>query len=86
MADLVEQYYHLINRILLMKSQFCSFQDTCVALQALSEYATLAYVGHVNLTISLAYSSMANVVEQYYHLNNENSQVLQVIEVKGTLC
>ncbi|XP_072019893.1 LOW QUALITY PROTEIN: C3 and PZP-like alpha-2-macroglobulin domain-containing protein 8 [Amphiura filiformis] len=60
---------------------FSSTQDTCVALQALSEYATLAYVGHVNLNISLAYSDMTSLVEQYYHLNDENSQILQVIEI-----
>ena len=60
---------------------FLYYQDTCVALQALSEYATLAYVGHVNLNISLAYSDMTSLVEEYFSLNDENSQVLQVIEV-----
>ena len=60
---------------------FLHSQDTCVALQALSEYATLAYVGHVKLNISLAYSDMTSLVEEYFSLNDENSQVLQVIEV-----
>ncbi|XP_022086577.1 C3 and PZP-like alpha-2-macroglobulin domain-containing protein 8 isoform X2 [Acanthaster planci] len=60
---------------------FSSTQDTCVALQALAEYATLAYVGRVNLNISLAYTDLDLFVEDYYHLNNENSQVLQVKEI-----
>ena len=62
---------------------YCIFliQDTCVALQALAEYATLAYVGRVNLNISLAYTDFGLFVEDAYHLNNENSKVLQVNEV-----
>ncbi|XP_038058113.1 C3 and PZP-like alpha-2-macroglobulin domain-containing protein 8 isoform X2 [Patiria miniata] len=60
---------------------FSSTQDTCVALQALAEYATLAYVGRVNLSISLAYTDLDLFVEDYYHLNNENSQILQVREI-----
>ncbi|XP_072173933.1 C3 and PZP-like alpha-2-macroglobulin domain-containing protein 8 [Diadema setosum] len=60
---------------------FSSTQDTCVALQALSEYATLAYVGHVNLNVTLAYTNILDAVEEHFYLNNENSKVLQVMEI-----
>ncbi|XP_054751982.2 C3 and PZP-like alpha-2-macroglobulin domain-containing protein 8 isoform X1 [Lytechinus pictus] len=60
---------------------FSSTQDTCVALQALSEYATLAYVGHVNLNVTLAYTNFITSVEEHFYLNNENSKVLQVMEI-----
>eukprot|EP00057_Strongylocentrotus_purpuratus_P031565 XP_785018.3 PREDICTED: C3 and PZP-like alpha-2-macroglobulin domain-containing protein 8 [Strongylocentrotus purpuratus] len=60
---------------------FSSTQDTCVALQALSEYATLAYVGHVSLNVTLAYTNFITSVEEQFYLNNENSKVLQVMEI-----
>ncbi|XP_071825339.1 C3 and PZP-like alpha-2-macroglobulin domain-containing protein 8 isoform X2 [Apostichopus japonicus] len=60
---------------------FSSTQDTCVALQALSEYAALSFVRDVNLTISLGYVDQGRSVEQIYHINNDNSKVLQIVEV-----
>ncbi|XP_033624111.1 C3 and PZP-like alpha-2-macroglobulin domain-containing protein 8 isoform X2 [Asterias rubens] len=60
---------------------FSSTQDTCVALQALAEYATLAYVGRVNLNISLGYTDSGLLVEDYYRLNNDNSKVLQTNKI-----
>ncbi|XP_068599327.1 C3 and PZP-like alpha-2-macroglobulin domain-containing protein 8 [Brachionichthys hirsutus] len=54
---------------------FSSTQDTCVALQALSEYAILSYVGGVNLTISLASTNLD--FQETFELNGENKKLLQ---------
>lgn len=35
----------------------------------------------MNLTISLGYVDQGRSVEQIYHINNENSKVLQTVEV-----
>ncbi|XP_033108114.1 C3 and PZP-like alpha-2-macroglobulin domain-containing protein 8 [Anneissia japonica] len=58
---------------------FTSTQDTCIALQALAEYATLAYVGGVNLTISLATGNYN--LEKSFELNNQNNKVLQHVTI-----
>lgn len=50
-------------------------QDTCVALQALSEYAILSYVGGVNLTISLASTNLD--FQEAFELNRDNQKLLQ---------
>uniref|UniRef100_A0A8C3D5K4 C3 and PZP like alpha-2-macroglobulin domain containing 8 n=1 Tax=Corvus moneduloides TaxID=1196302 RepID=A0A8C3D5K4_CORMO len=49
--------------------------DTCVALQALAEYAILSYVGGVNLTISLASTNLD--YQETFELNKMNKKVLQ---------
>ncbi|KAJ7415213.1 C3 and PZP-like alpha-2-macroglobulin domain-containing protein 8 [Willisornis vidua] len=54
---------------------FSSTQDTCVALQALAEYAILSYVGGVNLTISLASTNLD--YQETFELNKMNKKVLQ---------
>ncbi|XP_067824744.1 C3 and PZP-like alpha-2-macroglobulin domain-containing protein 8 [Heptranchias perlo] len=54
---------------------FSSTQDTCVALQALSEYAILSYVGGVNLTISLASTNLD--FQESFELNRANKKILQ---------
>lgn len=54
-------------------------QDTCVALQALSEYAILSYVGGVNLTISLASTNLD--FQETFELNRENKKLLQSAKV-----
>ncbi|XP_056132926.1 C3 and PZP-like alpha-2-macroglobulin domain-containing protein 8 [Lampris incognitus] len=54
---------------------FSSTQDTCVALQALSEYAILSYVGGVNLTISLASTNLD--FQETFELHRENKKILQ---------
>ncbi|XP_074834082.1 C3 and PZP-like alpha-2-macroglobulin domain-containing protein 8 isoform X2 [Carettochelys insculpta] len=54
---------------------FSSTQDTCVALQALAEYAILSYVGGVNLTISLASTNLD--YQETFELNKMNQKVLQ---------
>ncbi|XP_061833863.1 C3 and PZP-like alpha-2-macroglobulin domain-containing protein 8 isoform X1 [Nerophis lumbriciformis] len=54
---------------------FSSTQDTCVALQALSEYAILSYVGGVNLTISLASTNLD--FQETFELNKDNQKLLQ---------
>ncbi|XP_024909513.1 C3 and PZP-like alpha-2-macroglobulin domain-containing protein 8 isoform X2 [Cynoglossus semilaevis] len=54
---------------------FSSTQDTCVALQALSEYAILSYVGGVNLTISLASTNLD--FQETLELNRDNKKLLQ---------
>ncbi|XP_013402650.1 C3 and PZP-like alpha-2-macroglobulin domain-containing protein 8 [Lingula anatina] len=59
---------------------FSSTQDTCVALQALSEYATLAYTGKVNLTISMASTNM-DLPETKLTLHEENSEILQTARI-----
>uniref|UniRef100_A0A8C7S518 C3 and PZP like alpha-2-macroglobulin domain containing 8 n=1 Tax=Oncorhynchus mykiss TaxID=8022 RepID=A0A8C7S518_ONCMY len=54
---------------------FSSTQDTCVALQALSEYAILSYVGGVNLTISLASTNLD--FQESFELHRDNQKMLQ---------
>nr|XP_033811133.1 C3 and PZP-like alpha-2-macroglobulin domain-containing protein 8 isoform X1 [Geotrypetes seraphini] len=54
---------------------FSSTQDTCVALQALSEYAILSYVGGVNLTVSLASTNLD--YQETFELNKSNKKILQ---------
>ncbi|XP_056303565.1 C3 and PZP-like alpha-2-macroglobulin domain-containing protein 8 [Danio aesculapii] len=54
---------------------FSSTQDTCVALQALSEYAILSYVGGVNLTISLASTNLD--FQETFELQWDNKKILQ---------
>lgn len=56
-----------------------SVQDTCVALQALSEYAILSYVGGVNLTISLASTNLD--FQETFELNRDNKKLLQSARV-----
>eukprot|EP00058_Branchiostoma_floridae_P001384 XP_002586872.1 hypothetical protein BRAFLDRAFT_101769 [Branchiostoma floridae] len=58
---------------------FSSTQDTCVALQSLSEYAILAYIGGVNLNISLASTNLD--FNQFFSLDSENHEVLQTAEI-----
>ena len=57
---------------------WCS-QDTCVALQALSEYAILSYVGGVNLTISLASTNLD--FQEAFELQRDNKKILQKAKV-----
>ena len=44
-----------------------------MALQSLSEYAALAYSGHLNLTVSLASTNMD--LQQHFELNEDTSDV-----------
>ncbi|XP_060089087.1 C3 and PZP-like alpha-2-macroglobulin domain-containing protein 8 [Heteronotia binoei] len=54
---------------------FSSTQDTCVALQALAEYAILSYTGGVNLTVSLASTNLD--YQETFELNKANKKLLQ---------
>uniref|UniRef100_H9G5Q9 Kazal-like domain-containing protein n=1 Tax=Anolis carolinensis TaxID=28377 RepID=H9G5Q9_ANOCA len=54
---------------------FSSTQDTCVALQALAEYAILSYIGGVNLTVSLASTNLD--YQETFELNRGNKKILQ---------
>ncbi|KAM4629689.1 C3 and PZP-like alpha-2-macroglobulin domain-containing protein 8 isoform 2-T2 [Polymixia lowei] len=58
---------------------FSSTQDTCVALQALSEYAILSYVGGVNLTISLASTNLD--FQETFELHRDNKKILQSAKI-----
>uniref|UniRef100_A0A670K9B6 C3 and PZP like alpha-2-macroglobulin domain containing 8 n=1 Tax=Podarcis muralis TaxID=64176 RepID=A0A670K9B6_PODMU len=58
---------------------FSSTQDTCVALQALAEYAILSYVGGVNLTISLASTNLD--YQETFELNRGNKKLLQTARI-----
>lgn len=58
-------------------------QDTCVALQALSEYAILSYVGGVNLTISLASTNLD--FQETFELQRDNKKILQKAVVNKSL-
>ncbi|XP_055020617.1 C3 and PZP-like alpha-2-macroglobulin domain-containing protein 8 isoform X1 [Boleophthalmus pectinirostris] len=58
---------------------FSSTQDTCVALQSLSEYAILSYVGGVNLTISLASTNLD--FQETFELNRDNKKLLQSAKI-----
>lgn len=50
-----------------------------MALQALSEYAILSYVGGVNLTISLASTNLD--FQETFDLNRQNKKLLQSAKV-----
>ena len=50
-----------------------------MALQALSEYAILSYVGGVNLTISLASTNLD--FQETFELHRENKKILQSAKV-----
>lgn len=50
-----------------------------MALQALSEYAILSYVGGVNLTISLASTNLD--FQETFELNRDNKKLLQSARV-----
>lgn len=54
-------------------------QDTCVALQALAEYAILSHAGSVNLTISLASTNLD--YQETFELHRANQKVLQTAAV-----
>ncbi|XP_018112272.1 C3 and PZP-like alpha-2-macroglobulin domain-containing protein 8 [Xenopus laevis] len=58
---------------------FSSTQDTCVALQALAEYAILSYVGGVNLTISLASTNLD--YQETFELHRLNKKILQTARI-----
>uniref|UniRef100_S4RW87 C3 and PZP like alpha-2-macroglobulin domain containing 8 n=1 Tax=Petromyzon marinus TaxID=7757 RepID=S4RW87_PETMA len=58
---------------------FSSTQDTCVALQSLSEYAILSYIGGVNLTISLASTNLD--FQESFELNKDNKKILQTATI-----
>ncbi|KAG8454856.1 hypothetical protein GDO86_001179 [Hymenochirus boettgeri] len=58
---------------------FSSTQDTCVALQALAEYAILSYVGGVNLTISLASTNLD--YQETFELHRFNKKILQTARI-----
>ncbi|XP_036271779.1 C3 and PZP-like alpha-2-macroglobulin domain-containing protein 8 [Pipistrellus kuhlii] len=58
---------------------FSSTQDTCVALQALAEYAILSYAGSVNLTISLASTNLD--YQETFALHRANRRLLQTAEI-----
>lgn len=59
-------------------------QDTCVALQALAEYAILSYAGGINLTVSLASTNLD--YQETFELHRTNQKVLQMaaVRVPGT--
>ncbi|KAF7478414.1 Hypothetical predicted protein [Marmota monax] len=58
---------------------FSSTQDTCVALQALAEYAILSYAGGVNLTVSLASTNLD--YQETFTLHRANRKVLQTAAI-----
>ncbi|XP_038284201.1 C3 and PZP-like alpha-2-macroglobulin domain-containing protein 8 isoform X5 [Canis lupus familiaris] len=58
---------------------FSSTQDTCVALQALAEYAILSYAGSINLTVSLASTNLD--YQETFELHRANQKVLQTAAI-----
>ena len=54
-----------------------------MALQALSEYAILSYVGGVNLTISLASTNLD--FQETFDLNRDNQKILQSAKVTTSM-
>uniref|UniRef100_A0A2I3G1S6 C3 and PZP like alpha-2-macroglobulin domain containing 8 n=1 Tax=Nomascus leucogenys TaxID=61853 RepID=A0A2I3G1S6_NOMLE len=54
-------------------------QDTCVALQALAEYAILSYAGGINLTVSLASTNLD--YQETFELHRTNQKVLQTAAI-----
>ncbi|OWK11628.1 hypothetical protein Celaphus_00003015, partial [Cervus elaphus hippelaphus] len=61
---------------------FSSTQDTCVALQALAEYAILSYAGGVNLTVSLASTNLD--YQETFELHRGNQKLLQMAAIDVT--
>ncbi|KAI4583733.1 hypothetical protein MJG53_007012 [Ovis ammon polii x Ovis aries] len=61
---------------------FSSTQDTCVALQALAEYAILSYAGDVNLTVSLASTNLD--YQETFELHRGNQKLLQMAAIDVT--
>ncbi|PNI50716.1 CPAMD8 isoform 3 [Pan troglodytes] len=61
---------------------FSSTQDTCVALQALAEYAILSYAGGINLTVSLASTNLD--YQETFELHRTNQKVLQTAAIDVT--
>eukprot|EP00069_Balaena_mysticetus_P019920 bmy_02576T0 len=59
---------------------FSSTQDTCVALQALAEYAILSYAGGINLTLSLASTNLD--YQETFELHRANQKLLQMAAVR----
>lgn len=79
-----ELFGSLLCSCILHYSDFSfSSQDTCVALQALAEYAILSYVGGVNLTISLASTNLD--YQETFELNKMNKKVLQTAVVGASV-
>ncbi|XP_035141992.3 C3 and PZP-like alpha-2-macroglobulin domain-containing protein 8 isoform X1 [Callithrix jacchus] len=58
---------------------FSSTQDTCVALQALAEYAILSYAGSINLTVSLASTNLD--YQETFELHGTNQKLLQMAAI-----
>ncbi|XP_006147251.1 C3 and PZP-like alpha-2-macroglobulin domain-containing protein 8 [Tupaia chinensis] len=58
---------------------FSSTQDTCVALQALAEYAILSYAGGINLTVSVASTNLD--YQETFELHRANRKVLQTAAI-----
>ncbi|XP_060000646.1 C3 and PZP-like alpha-2-macroglobulin domain-containing protein 8 isoform X3 [Lagenorhynchus albirostris] len=58
---------------------FSSTQDTCVALQALAEYAILSYAGGINLTVSLASTNLD--YQETFELHRANQKLLQMAAI-----
>ncbi|VFV36960.1 c3 and pzp-alpha-2-macroglobulin [Lynx pardinus] len=58
---------------------FSSTQDTCVALQALADYAVLSYAGNVNLTVSLASTNLD--YQETFELHAANQKLLQTAAI-----
>ncbi|XP_047387857.1 C3 and PZP-like alpha-2-macroglobulin domain-containing protein 8 [Sciurus carolinensis] len=58
---------------------FSSTQDTCVALQALAEYAILSYAGGTNLTVSLASTNLD--YQETFQLHRANRKVLRMAAI-----
>ncbi|CAK8682027.1 unnamed protein product [Clavelina lepadiformis] len=58
---------------------FSSTQDTCLALQGLSEYAIFSFIGGVNLNVNLASTNLD--YERNFVLKNENSEILQTAKI-----
>ncbi|XP_007461165.1 PREDICTED: C3 and PZP-like alpha-2-macroglobulin domain-containing protein 8 [Lipotes vexillifer] len=58
---------------------FSSTQDTCVALQALAEYAILSYAGSINLTVSLASTNLD--YQETFELHRANRKLLQMAAI-----
>ncbi|XP_047690649.1 C3 and PZP-like alpha-2-macroglobulin domain-containing protein 8 isoform X3 [Prionailurus viverrinus] len=58
---------------------FSSTQDTCVALQALADYAVLSYAGSVNLTVSLASTNLD--YQETFELHAANQKLLQTAAI-----
>ena len=58
---------------------FSSTQDTCVALHALSQYASLAHTGAVDRMVTLASTKLD--LDEVILLHENNTDVLQSVEI-----